>query len=209
MKSFKFVLFAFNLYFIHQINCRDSDIKIGNITWSSEDSWKNSFGSCGFKLPPNEYMTAGLTSKYMALPPGITNPNKDPLCVNPTCLLIRGELGSIVMRVGDTIGGNNDNVNVADLAFKQLADLNLGRVEMKWNFVDCKTHRIGPIETQETTTSKRNITPKTTKTEEFTVTSVSSGTSVSSEISESSGTSVSSEISESSGTSESTGVEES
>jgi hypothetical protein len=140
MKMFNFASLFLPLFFAYNIECN-----IGEVTFSLESSWKNSFGSCGFPLPPNHFATAGLTNKYMKLPPGISNPNDHPLCVNATCLLIKGPLGSVVMQVDDTIGGNNDNVNIADAAFSHLANLNLGRVKMEWNFVDCKTNPLGPL----------------------------------------------------------------
>ena len=146
MNSLKIASIFLNLYFILTIECRDLKIKTGDVTWSSESLWKNSFGSCGFKLPPDQYKTAALSQKYMALPENITNPNEHPFCFD-TCVFIQGPLGSVVMQVGDSIKGENDDVNVADSVFKHLADPNLGRVEMLWKFVDCETHQLGPLET--------------------------------------------------------------
>jgi hypothetical protein len=146
MNILKYASIFLNLCFIFTVKCSDLKIKTADVTWTNESLWKNSFGSCGFKLPPDPYTTAALTQKYMALPANITNPNQHPFCFD-TCVFIQGPLGSVVMQVGDTIEGDNDNLNVADSVFKHLADLNLGRVQMLWKFVDCKTHLLGPLET--------------------------------------------------------------
>ena len=146
MNTLKYASIFLNLYLIFTIECSDSKIKTGDVTWSNESLWKNSFGSCGFKLPPDPYTTAALSHKYMALPANITNPNQHPFCFD-TCVFIQGPFSSVVMQVGDTIEGENDNINVADSVFKHLADLKLGRVEMLWKFVDCKKNQLGPLET--------------------------------------------------------------
>ena len=124
----------------------DSGIKTGEVTWDT--AWRHSYGSCGFPFPPkSDYLVGGLTIKYMKMPSniGTTNPNKHPLCGKDYCLLITGPLSSVVVKVDDTISGENDNVNVADTVFSQLADLNLGRVVMTWKFVNCSTNPIGPV----------------------------------------------------------------
>jgi len=140
MKFFNFASLILPLLLAYNI-----ESKSGEVTFSSEGLWKNSLGSCGLPLPPDQFATAGLTNKYMKLPPGISNPNNHPFCVNATCLIIKGPLGSVVMQVDDTIVGENDNVNIADSAFSHLADINLGRVKMEWDFISCKTHPLGPV----------------------------------------------------------------
>ena len=124
----------------------DDDIKFGDVTFSASSLWQNNFGSCGFSIPPNQYATAALSMKYMKIPQGVTNPNFHPFCTTPTCLIITDpdRKRSVVMRVGDSIQGTGDNLNIADTAFSQLTALTLGRVFMRWKFVDCSTHPLGP-----------------------------------------------------------------
>lgn len=125
----------------------DGEFKTGEVTWDT--AWRGMYGSCGFPFPPkSDFLVGGLTMKYMQPPAGVTNPNSHPLCGPKYCLLIKGPIGSVVVKVSDSIQGNNDNVNVADTVFEYLAEKGLGRAVMQWKFVDCTTNPIGPIKTE-------------------------------------------------------------
>lgn len=115
----------------------------GDITFYTE--WKGGYGSCGLDISKtNQFYVAALSSKYMALPPGMTNPNNHPLCASDKCLQIWGARGSVVLKISDTCAGcKNDDVDVADTVFPLLDDPDKGRVQMNWQFVDCNSNPPG------------------------------------------------------------------
>ena len=74
----------------------DQPVKYGQATYYS-----GGMGSCGFVS--TGYQVAAITVKYMGNPPG-GNPNKAPLCAPQYCILVTGPVGSIVVKVTDTLG---------------------------------------------------------------------------------------------------------
>ena len=121
----------------------DQSVKKGDVTFYSE--WKTGPGSCGFPVDSNQYKVAALSSKYMQLPAGMTNPNKHPICGSQNCILLKGPAGAMVVKVSDTCAGcKDDDVDVADDAYANLATPDAGRVIMQWKFVDCTKYPLGP-----------------------------------------------------------------
>jgi hypothetical protein len=121
----------------------DQSVKKGDVTFYSE--WKTNPGSCGFIPNSNQYRVAALSSKYMKLPPGMTNPNNHPICDKRNCILLKGPNGAMVVKVTDTCAGcKDDDVDVADDAYANLANPDAGRVAMQWRFVDCNQYPLGP-----------------------------------------------------------------
>lgn len=80
----------------------------------------------------------------MALPPSITNPNKNPICNANRCIRVNGRRGSVILKISDTCDACKYNdVDVADTVFPLLDDPAKGRVKMTWEFTDCS--RIGKV----------------------------------------------------------------
>lgn len=71
-------------------------VKYGQATYYS-----GGMGSCG--AVSSGYRVAAITVRYMGNPPG-GNPNNHPLCAPQYCILVTGPLGSIVVKVTDTLG---------------------------------------------------------------------------------------------------------
>lgn len=115
----------------------------GDVTFYTE--WNGGYGSCGLdRSRYDQFYVAALSRKYMNLPPGMTNPNKHPMCAADRCLQIYGARGSVVLKVSDTCEGcRDDDVDVAHTVFPMLDDPNRGRVRMNWNFVDCRSNPPG------------------------------------------------------------------
>lgn len=123
----------------------EDGFKTGEGTFYVE--WKSGLGSCG-SIPTNAFRVAALSSKYMKLPPGITDPNKHPLCASKdnSCILVKGQRGAIVLKVSDTCGGcGSDDIDIADTAFSFIDDPNKGRVRVQWKFVQCSKFPLGPF----------------------------------------------------------------
>ena len=122
----------------------DGSIKSGWATYYTE--WKYALGSCGV-VPKSDNLVCALSSKYMKLPPGVSNPNNHPLCGPKYCILTLGPRGAAVVKVSDTCGAciqaPGDNVDLADSLYPLVADPLKGKVPIKWKFVDCTKYRPG------------------------------------------------------------------
>ena len=99
-------------------------------------------GSCG--QSNTGYRVAAITVRYMGNPPK-GNPNLAPLCAPQYCILVTGPVGSIVVKVSDTLGSGmgEDNIDLYDDVYTQVATKVLGRVIVAWKFVDCSTNPLG------------------------------------------------------------------
>jgi expansin (peptidoglycan-binding protein) len=115
----------------------------GDVTYYTE--WRGNYGSCGLdRSRHDQFYVAALSRHFMGLPPGITNPNKHPMCAADKCLQVFGPRGSVVLKVSDTCWGcSNYDVDVADTVFPMLDDPWKGRVRMNWKFVDCRSNPPG------------------------------------------------------------------
>ena len=149
----------------------DGGVKTGDATFYNE--WSYNHGSCG-TIPKSGFYVAALSSKYMALPSGLTNPNNHPLCGPKYCILASGPNGAMVVKVSDTCGGcpvGLDDVDFADTVFKNIANPKDGRVKITWKFVDCNKYKPGIIsrdEADEVLSGK--VTPATNEKENEVVT---------------------------------------
>lgn len=115
----------------------------GDLTFYTE--WRGNYGSCGLdRSKSDHFYVAALSRAMMKLPPGVTNPNKHPKCAADVCVQVYGKRGSVVLKVSDTCWGCKDNdVDVADTVFPFLDDPKMGRVPVKWNFVNCHSNPPG------------------------------------------------------------------
>lgn len=115
----------------------------GDLTYYHE--WRGNYGSCGLERPKyDQFYVAALSRSFMQLPPGMTNPNKHPLCGEKTCVQVYGTRGSVVLKVSDTCWGcKPHDIDVADTVFPMLDDPNKGRVKASWKFVDCRSNPPG------------------------------------------------------------------
>lgn len=74
----------------------------------------------------------------MKLPPGVTNPNKHPLCQASKCVEIRGSRGTVQLKISDTCPACAAyDVDVADEIFPHIEDPFKGRVKVQWRFINC------------------------------------------------------------------------
>ncbi|CRK90409.1 CLUMA_CG004180, isoform A [Clunio marinus] len=116
---------------------------VGDATFYTE--WRGGYGSCGLdRALYDPFYVCALSRHFMALPPGMTNPNNHPKCDPQWCVEVKGIRGTIVVKVSDTCWGCQAyDVDVADAVYHYLDDPNKGRVRMNWRFVDCRTNPPG------------------------------------------------------------------
>lgn len=110
----------------------------GDLTYYYE--WNGGYGSCGLERSRSDaFYVVALSTFWMKLPPGMTNPNNHPRCAPTECIQIYGAKGSVVLKISDTcMGCKQNDVDVADTVFPYLDDLYKGRVRVTWKFVDCR-----------------------------------------------------------------------
>lgn len=115
----------------------------GDLTFYTE--WRGNYGSCGLDVSKsNHFYVAALSRSFMQLPPGVTNPNKHPLCNADRCIEVTGKRGRVVLKISDTcMGCATNDVDVADTVFPMLDEPNLGRVKASWQFVNCQSNPPG------------------------------------------------------------------
>lgn len=115
----------------------------GDLTYYGE--WRGNYGSCGLdRSKYDHFYVAALSRERMALPSGMTNPNKHPLCAANRCIRVNGARGSVVVKISDTCSACKYNdVDVADTVFPMLDDPWKGRVKISWDFTDCS--RLGKV----------------------------------------------------------------
>ena len=145
------------------------DVKKGWATFYVE--WRSNPGSCGV-TPTNPAAVCALSSKYMKLPSGMTNPNKHPLCDKRYCVLVRGPLGAAVVKVSDTCPrcaeDNGENLDLADDFYATIAEKDKGKNPVHWKFVDCASYKLGKFtgdldsEFPDYSSGKSPTTPSTT-----------------------------------------------
>lgn len=75
------------------------------------------------------------------------------------CIRVRGSKGTVVLRVVDRcVGCGRNGVDIAKGSFPSVADIRVGRVDVRWDFVACVPASTVP----RPTTSTRTSTPRTT-----------------------------------------------
>jgi hypothetical protein len=141
IEMFTKILFVLLLASIEQAR---SQSFTGDVTFYHE--WRGNFGSCALDRSRwDHFHVVALSRFFMALPPGVTNPNNHPMCASHRCIQVFGARGSVVLKISDTCWGcANHDIDVADSVFPMLDDPNRGRVRMNWQFVDCRTSPPGP-----------------------------------------------------------------
>ena len=114
----------------------------GDLTYYTE--WFGNYGSCGLERSKvDQFQVAALSKKWMS---GVQNSNNHPLCAADKCIRVDGLLGSVILKISDTCMGCKDyDVDIADTVFPLLDNINLGRVPVTWNFVDCNSNSPGLV----------------------------------------------------------------
>jgi hypothetical protein len=69
-----------------------------------------------------------------------------PLCADNYCIQVEGPNGALVAKITDSCAGCKPNdVDLSDTIYQYVADVDKGRVQVKWHFVDCKENKPGVI----------------------------------------------------------------
>lgn len=115
----------------------------GEMTFYYE--WRGNHGSCGLdRAKTDHFYVAALSTVHMKLSPGVSNPNKHPLCQPDRCVEVTGKRGKVVLKISDTcVGCKENDIDVAHSVFPMLDDPNQGRVKVSWNFVNCQSNPPG------------------------------------------------------------------
>ncbi|MFF5568442.1 RlpA-like double-psi beta-barrel domain-containing protein [Streptomyces sp. NPDC012623] len=97
----------------------------GQATW-----YNTGLGACGRYNNDSELVVAVSATVYGTYP----NPNNSPVCGRQ--LNVTGPLGAVTVTVVDRCGacGTND-VDLSPAAFSRIGDLNVGRIDVSWDWV--------------------------------------------------------------------------
>jgi hypothetical protein len=124
-------------------NYINGEVYNGDATYYTE--WSTGYGSCGAEYQGIDDYLVALSPKWMANSQS-NNANEHPLCAPQYCVQVDGPLGSIVAKVRDTCLGCSDNdIDLADSVYQNVADVEQGRAKVNWYFVDCNTKAPGPV----------------------------------------------------------------
>ncbi|MFE2038372.1 RlpA-like double-psi beta-barrel domain-containing protein [Streptomyces scopuliridis] len=98
---------------------------------SGQATWYNTgLGACGWSNNDSQLVVAVSPALYGNYP----NPNNSPVCGKQ--LRVNGPLGSVTVTVVDRCSGCATNdVDLSPAAFRQIGDLNAGRINVSWDWV--------------------------------------------------------------------------
>ena len=104
------------------------------------------FGSCGRQNSDTDHVAALATGSMSVYNPA--NPNNNPLCGHKVKVWQAGKPGnSVVVAIEDTCPGCHGqyDLDLSPAAFNKLANPDVGRIKIEWEFVDHVTLKTGPF----------------------------------------------------------------
>lgn len=112
----------------------------GKLRFTSD--WQGKLGSCRTKTDHD--FGARLSKSFMKLPPGITKPEKHPLCAPDRCIEVDGHHIVVVKIIGtcESCAGNDFEVDKTTSIY--YGDIGFGHNVVKWRFVNCQNNPPGP-----------------------------------------------------------------
>ena len=104
------------------------------------------FGSCGHQNQDTDHVAALATGSMSLYNP--SNPNNNPLCGHKVKVWESAKpANSVVVSIVDTCPGCHGkyDLDLSPAAFNKLADPNVGRIKISWEFVEPVTLKTGPF----------------------------------------------------------------